>query len=113
MCFDIEAIRSWIERIRSLGIELPVVIGIPGVTELTKLIGISARIGVGTSLRFLSKNRSLATKLLRPYAPDDLVDGLAEMAEDPDLGVRGLHIYTFNQVEATLEWYQGRLAAIS
>lgn len=112
MCFDIDAIRSWIVRIRTLGVDLPVVIGIPGVTELTKLIGISARIGVGTSLRFLSKNRSLATKLLKPYAPDDLVDSLAELAEDPELGIRGLHIYTFNQVEATLEWYQERQAAI-
>lgn len=111
MCFDIEAIRSWIERIRSLGVDLPVIVGIPGVTELTKLIGISARIGVGTSLRFLSKNRSLATKLLRPYAPDDLVDGLAELAEDPDLDIRGLHIYTFNQVEATLDWYEAKRAA--
>lgn len=113
MCFDPEAIRSWIERIRSLGVDLPVVIGIPGVTELTKLIGISARIGVGTSLRFLSKNRSLATKLLRPYAPDDLVDALAELAEEPDLGVAGLHIYTFNQVDATFEWYQNRRATMT
>ncbi len=113
MCFDVEAIRSWIARIRSLGIDLPVVIGIPGVTELTKLIGISARIGVGTSLRFLSKNRSLATKLLRPYAPDALVESLAELAEDPDLGVSGLHIYTFNQVDTTLEWYQGKRAAMT
>jgi methylenetetrahydrofolate reductase (NADPH) len=111
MCFDPEAIRTWIERVRSLGVELPVVIGIPGVTELTKLIGISARIGVGTSLRFLSKNRSLATKLLRPYAPDDLVDALAGLAEEPDLGVSGLHIYTFNQVEATLEWYRDKRAS--
>lgn len=111
MCFDVEAIVSWIRRIRSLGIDLPVVIGIPGVTELTKLIGISARIGVGTSLRFLSKNRSLATKLLRPYAPDDLVASLAPLAEDSELGVRGLHIYTFNQVEATLEWHSSKLAA--
>lgn len=111
MCFDVEAIRSWIVRIRSLGIDLPVVIGIPGVTELTKLIGISARIGVGTSIRFLSKNRSLATKLLRPYGPGDLVASLAELAEDPDLGVRGLHIYTFNQVEATVEWFLDAQAA--
>ncbi|MDH3249290.1 MAG: methylenetetrahydrofolate reductase [Acidimicrobiia bacterium] len=113
MCFDVEAIRSWIVRIRSLGIDLPVVIGIPGVTELTKLIGISARIGVGTSLRFLSKNRSLATKLLRPYTPDELVDALAELADDPDLGVSGLHIYTFNQVETTLEWYLDRRTAVT
>ena len=111
MCFDVEAIRSWIVRIRDLGIDLPVMIGIPGVTELTKLIGISARIGVGTSLRFLSKNRSLAAKLLRPYAPDDLVESLAELADEPDLGVSGLHIYTFNQVEATFEWYVDRRAA--
>ena len=113
MCFDIDAIRAWIERIRALGVDLPVVIGIPGVTELTKLIGISARIGVGTSLRFLSKNRSLATKLIRPYAPDDLVASLAELAEDPDLGVTGLHIYTFNQVEATLEWYRNKQSALT
>ena len=113
MCFDVEAIRSWIVRIRDLGIDLPVTIGIPGVTELTKLIGISARIGVGTSLRFLSKNRSLATKLLRPYAPDDLVGSLAELAEDPALGVNGLHIYTFNQVEATFEWYLETRASVS
>lgn len=113
MCFDVEAIRSWILRIRSLGIELPVLIGIPGVTELTKLIGISARIGVGTSLRFLSKNRSLATKLLRPYAPDDLVESLAELAEDPELGVSGLHIYTFNQVESTFDWHDQRQASLA
>ena len=113
MCFDVEAIRSWILRIRGLGIQLPVLIGIPGVTELTKLIGISARIGVGTSLRFLSKNRSLATKLLRPYAPDDLVESLAELAEDPELGVTGLHIYTFNQVEATFDWYRHQRASLA
>ena len=113
MCFDVEAIRSWILRIRELGIELPVLIGIPGVTELTKLIGISARIGVGTSFRFLSKNRSLATKLLRPYTPDDLVESLAGLAEDPELGVSGLHIYTFNQVEATFDWYRHKRALLA
>jgi methylenetetrahydrofolate reductase (NADPH) len=112
MCFDPDAIRDWVLQIRDRGVELPVILGIPGVTELTKLIGISARIGVGTSLRFLSRNRSLATKFLKPYAPDDLVDSLGELAEDPELGIGGLHIYTFNQVEATLDWHRGRRASI-
>ncbi len=112
MCFDPDAIRDWVLAIRDRGIDLPVIIGIPGVTELTKLIGISARIGVGTSLRFLSKNRSLASKLLKPYAPDELVDSLAELADDPGLGIAGLHIYTFNQVEATFGWHRDRRTSI-
>lgn len=105
MCFDVGAIERWIREIRANGIELPVKIGIPGVTDVTKLIGISMRIGVGTSLRFISKNRSLATQLLKPYSPANLVGDLAALAEQPDLGIAGLHIYTFNQVEATLAWY--------
>lgn len=113
MCFDVDAIRRWIEMIREHGIHMPVIIGIPGVTDITKLIGISARIGVGTSLRFLSKNRSLAAKLLKPYAPDELLDSLAELAATPELGVSGLHIYTFNQVEATYDWYLHHLRAVS
>lgn len=112
MCFDPDTIRSWILRIRGEGVDLPVIVGIPGVTELTKLIGISARIGVGTSLRFLSKNRSLATKLLKPFAPDDLVDSLAELAADPALGLAGLHVYTFNQVEATLAWHREKRSMV-
>lgn len=105
MCFDVGAIERWIRHIRANGIELPVKIGIPGVTDVTKLIGISMRIGVGTSLRFISKNRSLATQLLKPYSPAALVHELAALTEQPDLGICGLHIYTFNQVEATLAWY--------
>ncbi len=105
MCFDVGAIERWIREIRANGIELPVKIGIPGVTDITKLIGISMRIGVGTSLKFISKNRSLATQLLKPYSPANLVRDLAALAEQPGLGVHGLHIYTFNQVEATLAWY--------
>lgn len=112
MCFDVGAIEQWVREIRANGIELPVKIGIPGVTDVTKLIGISMRIGVGTSLRFISKNRSLATQLLKPYSPANLVGDLAALAEQPDLGIGGLHIYTFNQVEATLAWYLGEREAL-
>jgi methylenetetrahydrofolate reductase (NADPH) len=43
------------------------------------------------------------------YTPDDLVDGLAPYAADPDYGIRGLHIYTFNQVDDTETWRRGRI----
>ncbi len=113
MCFDTEAIERWIRSVRSEGIELPIRIGIPGVTDLTKLIGISMRIGVGASLRFLSKNRSLASKLMKPYSPAALVAELASLAEQEDLGVTGLHIYTFNRVESTLAWVEETRQAVA
>ena len=105
LCFDVATIETWVREVRHQGIELPIVIGVPGVTDLATLIGISARIGVGTSLRFLSKNRSIASRLSRRYSPQDLVEALADLAEDRDLGIDRLQFHTFNQVDATYDWY--------
>lgn len=106
MCFTPQAITSWIAALRDSGVGLGVYIGLPGVAELTKLVAIALRIGVGPSARFLSKNKSLAGKLVRPggYSPDDLVVGLAPTLADPVANVAGFHVYTFNRVESTEEW---------
>jgi methylenetetrahydrofolate reductase (NADPH) len=66
------------------------------------------KIGVGDSMRFLSKHTSLAARLLRPgpYAPDTLVARLAPYLDDPYYNIGGLHINTFNQVESTETWRQ-------
>lgn len=71
MCFDPGAITAFTEACRARGIMLPVLIGIPGVAPLRKLAAISARIGVGSSMRFLSAHTSSLGKLVRPggYAP--------------------------------------------
>ena len=57
MCFDVAAIGTWIRGTRIDGVRLPVEIGIPGVIDPKKLVGIATRIGVGTSIRYLLKNR--------------------------------------------------------
>ncbi len=113
MCFDTDRIRDWALSIRQLGVMLPLMVGIPGAIDATKLMTIGARIGVGRSLRYLSKNRKSVTKLIRPgrYQPDDLLDDLAELAADPVARLGGLHIFTFNQVDETVEWYQQARAA--
>ena len=106
MCFDADAITSWVKGIRSEGLGQGVYLGIPGVAELTKLITISMRIGVGASAKFLSKNRSLAGRLVRPggFGPDRLIDDLSDTLADPAANVHGFHVYTFNRVDATEEW---------
>ena len=111
MCFDVAAIVTWIREIRAAGIELPLYIGIPGVVNPVRLASIGARIGVGASLRYVMKNRSFLFKLLRPgpYKPTRLVHGIARACADEDLGIRGFHIFTFNEVERTVEWWRSEL----
>lgn len=115
MCFNPDTIEEWIGSVRALGVELPVVIGIPGVYDLKKLAMVSARIGVGVSARYLRKNSSLIGKLVRPggYAPDALILGLAQTLVDPVANVQGFHIYTFNQVDKTEEWRQQFLESLA
>jgi len=106
MCFDPGAIRAWIESIRGSGVDLPIRIGVPGVARIRKLISISAKIGVGSSIRFLAKSGDLPRTLMRPggYEPDTLVHELVPGAADSVLRIEGLHIYTFNDVENTERW---------
>ena len=96
-------------------ITLPVYIGLPGVAPLRKLMSISARIGVGPSIRFLSHHASLLGKLVRPggYAPDELIRQLTPTIMDPEAAIQGFHIYTFNQVETTEAWRQQMLAELT
>jgi methylenetetrahydrofolate reductase (NADPH) len=106
ICFDPDTIRSWVKSMRAEGIDLPVHLGLPGVAPVHKLIAISARIGIGNSVRFLSKNTNLVGKLVRPggYAPDVLILSLASTFVDPDAAIAGFHFYTFNQTKSTGKW---------
>ncbi|HJS71688.1 MAG TPA: 5,10-methylenetetrahydrofolate reductase [Acidimicrobiia bacterium] len=115
MCFVPVAIEKWVRDLRSSGVGLGVYIGIPGVAELTKLISISSRIGVGPSARFLTKSKGLVGRLVRPggYSPDDLLVALAPLLADPNANILGLHVYSFNAVDTTESWRQEMLAALA
>lgn len=114
LCFDPQAIQTWLTGRRAQGIGLPLRIGIPGVAEIPKLISISARIGVRDASRFVLKNRRFVGQLLKSggiYRPTDLLEDLAPLIANPDAKVVGLHVYTFNNVGPTVEWRDTELAA--
>ena len=107
LCFDPVAIGRWIADRRADGLTLPIHVGVPGVAEPQKLLTIAARIGVADTHRFLAKNLRFVTRLVRSggfYRPDGLLEGLAPALADPAAGISGLHVYTFNAVEATERW---------
>ena len=115
LCFRPQAIDAWVRARRAEGLVLPVVIGVPGVTEPHRLLAISARIGVGDSSRFLRKNAGLVARLIRSggfYRPDALLRGLVPLLADPSANVRGLHLYTFNQVATTVAWRAALVARL-
>ena len=109
MCFSAEQIRSWLRRERDAGLTVPVHLGVPGVIDKTKLMTMGMRLGVGTSLRYLSKNRKAIGKLMtqRAFQPDQLLRPLA--VDLDELGIGGLHLFTFNQVASTEEWRERTL----
>ncbi len=106
MCFDAEAIGSWLLRIREQGVTLPAWIGLPGVADRASLLKTSMRIGVGDSLRYLKRNPKLAARLMfaNEYRPDDLLYALAPYLADDRYGIQGHHVFCFNQVERTEAW---------
>ncbi|HYL40887.1 MAG TPA: methylenetetrahydrofolate reductase [Candidatus Binatus sp.] len=109
LCFDPKAIGTWLAARRAEGITLPLRFGIPGVAEIPKLLSISARIGVRDASRFVLKNRRFVGELLRSrgiYRPTALVRDLAPLAGDAAAMVIGVHVYTFNNVGPTVDWYR-------
>ena len=116
ICFDAGRLLAWLARMRRRGITLPVHVGLPGSLRRRKLLEISLRVGVGDSVRYLTKHGGIVNRLVRrgTYRPDALIAGIAASlqhpASEPDLGIRGFHINTFNQVELVERWRQHALA---
>ena len=106
LCFDAGVLVEWMRAIRTEGIDLPVVVGLPGVVERRKLAEISLRTGVGASLRYLRKNRRQLVALMRSrrYDPTALTRAVADRLDDDGLTAAGAHLFTFNQVDATYGW---------
>lgn len=114
LCFDAKAIETWLAGRRAQGLSLPIRIGIPGVAEIPKLISISAKIGVHDASRFILKNRRFVTQLLKSggiYRPTGLLEDLGPVIADRSANVLGLHLYTFNNMPATVAWRDEELAA--
>lgn len=100
MCFSAARISWYVELLRREGVALPVWAGVAGSVPRTKLISLATKIGVGPSLRFISRKGPLARRLMDGgnYSPQRLVSELS--AVQPSLA--GVHLYTFNNLEPYL-----------
>jgi len=104
MCFDPTTIAKWIRTEREQGLRLAIHLGVAGVVDRKRLLGMGARLGIGPSLSYFRKNKTAVARLFTSvsYDPNDLLMPLSE--DMAHLGVEGLHVFTFNQVAATRAW---------
>jgi methylenetetrahydrofolate reductase (NADPH) len=108
LCFDPHALVGWLQETRTAGVTLPLRIGLAAPLKAAKLAELSMRIGVGSSLRFLTKQHGIVGNLVlgRHYAPEQLLTDIGPDLMSADLNVEGIHLFSFNQIDATVSWQQ-------
>jgi len=112
LCFDAATLTRWIARIRARGITLPLLVGLAGPLERTRLLRLAAVSGVAESARFLAGHADWLVRLGLPggYSPERLLDRAGPALTDPASAVEGLHVFTFNQVRQTEQWRRALVA---
>jgi methylenetetrahydrofolate reductase (NADPH) len=105
--FAPEPIVAWERGIRAAGVDVPVHVGLPGLTSPTRLLRFGLRCGVGASLKVLRQQAGGVLKLATSHVhhPDATLVGVASaVAADPDSLLRGIHFFPFGALAATAAW---------
>ena len=109
--FDARPVIDWADRLRSLGVRLPIHVGIAGPTKLQTLLKYAVACGVGPSLKVLQKRAMDITRLMLPYEPTEIVAALAaHKAEHPDSLIEKAHFFPLGGVAVSAEWANVRVA---
>jgi methylenetetrahydrofolate reductase (NADPH) len=66
LTFDPGVLAGWVRRMRARGITMPLLLGVPGPVDRTKLLSMAGKIGVGDSTRFLVKHKGTFARLAAP-----------------------------------------------
>jgi methylenetetrahydrofolate reductase (NADPH) len=105
--FDAEPIVAWERRIRAAGVEVPVHVGLPGLTTPARLLRFGLRCGVGASIKVLRQQTGGVLKLATSHVhhPDATLLGLAAaVAAEPASLLRAIHFFPFGALERTAAW---------
>ncbi|MEI9991906.1 MAG: methylenetetrahydrofolate reductase [Rhizomicrobium sp.] len=110
-CFEAEPIARWLARLRAVGIDVPVRIGVAGPASTASLLKFAMRCGVGNSLRALRQRGGMIGKLMGDTTPDAVLDDLGKTLRAGNFGpIAGIHLYMFGGVRKTAQWLNGARA---
>jgi methylenetetrahydrofolate reductase (NADPH) len=106
LTFDPKAISAWVARLRSRGVTMPLLLGMPGPVDRAKLLATATKIGVGESTRFLTKHRGTFVRLAAPggFTGERFLEQCAPSLGTEEARAEGVHVFTFNQIAETEAW---------
>ncbi len=105
MTFDAAGVAKWVARVRRRGVQIPIIVGQPGPIERTKLLAMAGKVGIGESMRFLTKQKGVFARIAAPgFTPESFLEKISRVAAHDDMRIDGLHLFTFNQVAETQAW---------
>jgi methylenetetrahydrofolate reductase (NADPH) len=105
--FSPDPVVEWERRIRAAGVDVPIQVGLPGVTTPARLLRFGLRCGVGPSLKVLRQQAGGVLKLATSpvHHPDATLVGVASaIAADPACLLRGVHFFPFGALVPTVAW---------
>ncbi|MDX6534812.1 MAG: methylenetetrahydrofolate reductase [Gaiellales bacterium] len=112
--FAAEPYLTYERELREAGNRLPVIAGLPGVTSPPALLKYGIACGIGPSMEILRKQAGGLIKLAttRHWKPDDIARDLAAAtAADPEILIRGIHLFPFGGLQRSAEWLSETRAA--
>ncbi|MDC0146228.1 methylenetetrahydrofolate reductase [Amylibacter sp.] len=104
-CFESGPVIEWADRMASMGIDIPIHIGVAGPAKLQTMIKFSMACGVGASLRVLKRRAKDVTKLLLPFKPDQFLTELAEYKSlNPNFLITNVHFFPLGGIKTNAKW---------
>ena len=104
-CFESEPVIQWANRIKAIGVDIPIHIGIAGPAKLQTMIKFAVACGVGPSLRVLQRRAKDVTKLLLPFEPTEILTELAaHKAAHPDFNIEAVHFFPMGGIKTNATW---------
>jgi methylenetetrahydrofolate reductase (NADPH) len=107
--FDARPVIGWAARLRAAGVRLPIHVGVAGPAKLQTLIKYALACGVGPSVRVLQRRAADVTRLMRPFAPDEvLADLAAHKAAHPEFQLERVHLFPLGGIDKAAEYAAGQ-----
>src|SRR5258708_3624284 len=104
--FDGAAMGLWAKKLQLEYPDLPVRVGLAGVTSLPKLIKFAIMCGIGPSLAVLKNSHKGLFNVLADKDPADVIEGIETNYAAP-IGQLDLHFFPFGGWKKTLDWVAG------